>query len=102
MINWRVRAKHPSFWIGLTCAIATPALAYLGIAYEDLTSWEALGAVVIEFVNNPYLIGLAFVSVANFFGASIVDPTTSGISDSQRAISYEEPYKENEQESQNG
>lgn len=88
-INLKVRLKNPVFIAQLVLAVLTPILAYMGITVEDLTSWgvvfNALGCAV----NNPYVLGLIVVSVWN----AINDPTTSGISDSAKALSYIKPNK---------
>lgn len=88
-INWKVRIKNPLFWAQVALAILMPILAYLGIAVEDLTSWSILGATLLEAVKNPYVLGLVVVSVWN----AINDPTTKGISDSTRAMTYDKPKK---------
>ena len=89
-INWRVRAKNPQFWIGLAGVIASPVLAYLGVGYEDLTTWQSVGDVLGRFVENPYLIGTVCMAVLSFLGV-LTDPTTKGIRDSPRAMGYDAP-----------
>lgn len=84
-INWKLRAKSPAFWVGVLGAAVTPVLAYLGLGLEDMTSWGALWDVGAKFVSNPYLIGLCVSSVAAALGV-VVDPTTPGVSDSERAL----------------
>lgn len=86
-INWKVRTKNPLFWVQIGLAILMPILAYLGIAMEDLTSWNILGATLLEAVKNPYVLGLVLVSVWN----AINDPTTRGVSDSDQAMTYKAP-----------
>lgn len=86
-INWKIRLKNPAFWASITLAVFTPILAYMGITAEDLSSWQALGSVLLQAVSNPYVLVLVIASVYN----AVVDPTTRGISDSKRAQSYEEP-----------
>ena len=93
-INWKVRFKNPAFIMGLTGAIGTPILAYLGVAASDLTTWESVGGVAIGFISNPYLIGVTVLSVMSFLGV-VADPTTKLWSDSTRALDYEEPYEDN-------
>lgn len=90
-INWQVRFSNPTFWVGLIGAIGAPILAYLGIAASDLTTWESVGEAFIATVTNPYLFALVVLSVLSFFGV-VVDPTTKGVSDSKRALGYEEPH----------
>lgn len=86
-INWRVRAKNPLFWFQISLAIITPILAYLGLAWDSLTSWNVLGVALFEAVKNPYVLGLVLVSVWN----AINDPTTKGVTDSKQAMTYEKP-----------
>lgn len=88
-INWKVRfSKHNlTFIIRFIGALLVPVLAYLGINFEDLNSWERLGNMLLNFISNPFLIGLTIVNAINL----IPDPTTKGISDSERALSYRKP-----------
>lgn len=81
-INWKVRLKNRAFWIAII-----PALALLGKQVLELfgmnvdftnVSKELLGIIETVFVI------LAIVGV-------ITDPTTKGISDSERALGYNEP-----------
>ena len=90
MINWKVRFKNPVFYTQLILAVLTPILAYMGITVQDLTTWSALGNVLLEAVSNPYVLALVAVSVWN----AINDPTTSGVSDSTKALSYDKPNGE--------
>jgi len=90
-INWQVRFANPTFWVGLIGAIGAPILAYLGIAASDLTTWESVGDAFIATATNPYLFALVTLSVLSFLGV-VVDPTTKGIADSARALSYDEPH----------
>lgn len=86
-INWKIRIKNPLFWVQVILAILMPVLAYMGLTVEDMTSWSILGATLFEAVKNPYVLGLVLVSVWN----AVNDPTTSGISDSDLAMSYTSP-----------
>ena len=86
-INWKIRLKNPAFWASIVIAVFTPILAYMGITAEDLSSWQALGSVLLQAASNPYVLVLVIASVYN----AVVDPTTRGISDSKRAQGYEEP-----------
>ena len=89
-INWVVRAKSPAFWLGIAGAAAGPVLAYLGLGYEDVTTWGGVADVAAKFVSNPYLIGLTAASVLASLGV-VVDPTTAGVGDSERALGYGAP-----------
>ena len=87
MINWKIRFKNPMFYAQLIIAVLTPILAYMGITAQDLTSWAVLGNVFFEAVKNPYVLTLVIVSVYN----AVVDPTTTGFSDSANALTYDTP-----------
>lgn len=89
-INWRVRAKSPQFWIGLLGVIASPILAYYGLSYADMTTWESIGNVLQQFFTNPFLIGTVAMAALSFIGV-LADPTTKGISDSEQALTYTAP-----------
>lgn len=88
-MNWLVRLKNPVFIAQIILAILTPVLAYAGLTAQDLTTWGALGRLLLEAISNPYVLSLVVVSVWN----AINDPTTSGIKDSKRALKYNEPSK---------
>ncbi|MBC5648375.1 phage holin [Christensenella tenuis] len=89
-INWKVRAKSPQFWIGLLGVIASPVLAYYGLSYADMTTWESVGNVLARFFTNPFLIGTVGVAVLSFIGV-LTDPTTKGVGDSEQAREYTKP-----------
>ncbi len=90
MINWKVRFKNPVFYVQLLLAVLTPILAYMGLTMSDLTTWSAVGNVLLQAISNPYILGLVVVSVWN----AINDPTTSGVSDSSKALTYNKPNGE--------
>lgn len=87
MINLKVRFKNPVFIVQLALSILTPILAYAGLTVADLTTWSALGQVLIDAVMNPYVLGLVVVSVWN----ALNDPTTAGLKDSEQAMTYSAP-----------
>ena len=89
MINIKVRFRNPVFIAQLILAVLTPILAYAGLTVADLTTWKALGDLLIGALSNPYVLGLVVVSVFN----AITDPTTAGIQDSERAMTYSYPHK---------
>ena len=86
-INWKVRFKNPLFIAQMILAVLTPILAYAGLTVKDLTTWQALGDLLIGALSNPYVLGLVVVSVFN----AVTDPTTSGIKDSEQALTYTKP-----------
>lgn len=89
-INWKVRAKSPQFWAGLIGVVLSPILAYLGLGFEDLTTWNSIANVFAQFFSNPYLIGTVVMAILSFIGV-LTDPTTKGIKDSEQAQGYTEP-----------
>ena len=88
-INWKVRFKNPVFWVQVAVAVLLPILTYMGLSWQDMTTWAALGNVFVEAVKNPVIVVSVIVSVWN----AINDPTTSGLSDSANAMTYTEPKK---------
>lgn len=88
-INWKVRfsRKNVTFLIRFIAALALPVLAYMGIRVEDLTTWPMIGRVIIDFVSNPFLVGLTIINGLNV----IPDPIVKGFSDSPLGLSYTEP-----------
>ena len=93
-INWTVRIKNPVFWANIAMAVFLPILAQLGMSWEDVTTWAALGGVLLSAVKNPVIVVAVLVSLWN----AINDPTTAGISDSALALTYTAPKIESEVE----
>ena len=86
-INWKVRVKNPVFWAQLAVAIVAPILAYLGLSWQDMTTWATFGGVFVKAISNPVVIVSVLVSVWNL----INDPTTKGLGDSTQAMTYDKP-----------
>ena len=86
-INWMVRFKNPIWWGQMFLAVASPILAYYGLNFKDLNTWNSVFDLLLNAIKNPYIVGLIAVNVFN----TINDPTTKGLSDSQRALSYSVP-----------
>ena len=86
-INWTVRFKNPVFWAQIAVAIVVSILTYFGLSWEDMTTWAAFGNLFVEAVKNPVVVLSVLVSLFN----AINDPTTKGLSDSERAMSYDKP-----------
>ncbi len=94
MINYKVRFRNPVFIAQLILAVLTPILAYAGLTMQDLTTWKALGELLLGAISNPYVLGLVVVSVFN----AVTDPTTAGIKDSERAMTYSAPHVDDEED----
>lgn len=83
-INWKVRIKNKAFWIAMIPAILLLIQVVAAVfGYEiDL---GALGNKLLDVVN-------AVFSIFVLLGI-VTDPTTSGIADSEQAMTYVEPKK---------
>lgn len=86
-INWKVRIKNPVWWVQIGVSILTPILAYAGLTAADITTWGALGDLLLGAISNPYVLSLVAVSVWN----ACNDPTVAGLGDSSRALAYDKP-----------
>ncbi len=80
-----VRFKNPLFVAQLGMSILVPILAYAGLTVQDLTTWKALGDLLLSAFSNPYVLGLVAISVYN----AVLDPTTRGINDSLNVLNRE-------------
>ena len=85
-INIPVRFKNPWFWVGLIGVI----LSAMGVSPDMFTSWGAVWQSVVNLVSNPFMLGSVMLAILGVF----VDPTTAGIRDSNRALTYKSPAKE--------
>lgn len=81
-INWKVRFTNPVFIANLVMAILFPIVAYNNIEMSDLTTWNGLGKLLLGAISNPFLLA----TVANSVFGLLNDPTTSGITDSERVL----------------
>lgn len=86
-INWKVRFANPLFWKQIALSVFVPLLAYYGMNWEDMTTWAAIGELFVQAVQNPVVVLSVVVSVYN----AVTDPTTKGMSDSERALTYTKP-----------
>ena len=79
-INIPVRFKNFWFWAGLIGVI----ISSTGIDVNTLTSWAAVGNLIVEVVSNPVQLAAVIMAIVGV----ISDPTTPGMSDSTRALGY--------------
>lgn len=88
-INWKVRfnRENLTFVFRFIAALLIPALAYMGISVEEITSWDALGNVLLEFISNPFVIGLTIANALNI----VPDPLVKGLGDSPQGLTYKKP-----------
>ena len=81
-VNLKVRFKNPSFWFQLVTAVIMPILTYFGAAWQDMTSWGALGSMLSEAIKNPVVVVAVLISAWNV----LTDPTTKGFTDSEDVL----------------
>lgn len=90
MINWKVRFSNPLFYVSIVLSIVSPILAYFGLSWEQITTWQAFGKLFVDAIQNPVVVVAVIVSLYN----TVIDFTTSGISDSVQALTYTKPKKD--------
>ena len=84
-INWIVRIKNKAFWVALIPALALLAqtvAALFGYTLDLTTLTGKILAVVDAVFGVLVILGV------------VVDPTTSGVGDSNRAMTYAEPWND--------
>lgn len=85
-INWIVRVKNKVFWIALIPAVlmlAQQVCALFGYSLDIAGISEQLVSIVGTLFSILALVGI------------VADPTTEGLSDSDQAMTYEEPKAHN-------
>lgn len=85
-VNIPVRLKNPWFWVGVVSIIITA----IGLDPTTMTSWGAVLDAVEAVLRNPVQLVTAVLAVLAVF----VDPTTAGLTDSARVLSYTAPNKD--------
>ena len=81
-INWKVRLVNENFWMSLIPAVLLLIQA-VGAPLGMTLDFGELGNQLLAIVNAVFAV-LAILGI-------VQDPTTKGISDSKRAMTYEEP-----------
>lgn len=84
-INWKVRLLSPKFWLALVPAIL---LLVQTIATPLGYDWDfaGIGTTLTGVINAVFGV-LAVLGV-------VTDPTTAGLADSEQALTYDKPKKE--------
>ena len=82
MINWKVRVKSKAFWVAIIPAVLLLAQVVAAVFGYTLDLGD-LGNRLLAVVNAVFAV-LAILGV-------VVDPTTEGVSDSARALTYTRP-----------
>ena len=82
-VNWKVRIKNKMFWIALIPAIlllVQTVCSVFGVELDFGNLQDKLLAVVNALFALLVILGI------------VADPTTEGLKDSQRALTYEKPW----------
>jgi len=83
-LNWKVRFRN-KIWLGSFLSLI------IGFIYSLLALFDVFPAVTQSLVLQLMNQALTFLGLIGV----IVDPTTAGIGDSERAMGYEEPWDDN-------
>ena len=86
-VNWKVRFKNKT-WLTMFVSLI------VGFVFNLLKMFDIVPVVTESFVMN--IVG----QVLTFLGliGVLVDPTTAGIGDSERALGYSEPWNDAKEE----
>ena len=82
-LNWKVRFQN-KIWLG-SCLSLIIGFTYSLLALFDVFP-QVTESLVLQLLNQV----LTFLGLIGV----IVDPTTAGLGDSDRAMGYEEPYRD--------
>jgi phi LC3 family holin len=84
-INWKVRLKNKTFWLAIVPAlllVVQTVASLFGYAWDFVVLNQQIAAVI-----NAVFAVLAVLGV-------VTDPTTAGMTDSDRAMTYEKPKED--------
>ena len=84
-INWKVRIKNKAFWLAIIPALALVAQAVAAVFGYTIDLTTMVGK--LQAVVNAIFAVLVILGI-------VVDPTTSGVGDSERALGYDTPWKD--------
>lgn len=84
-MNWKVRIKNKAFWLALIPALALVAQAVAALFGYTIDLQTMVGKC--QAVVNAVFALLVILGI-------VVDPTTAGVGDSDRAMSYDKPWKD--------
>ena len=81
-MNWKVRLKQKYFWLTLIPALIVLAQMVAGWFGAEIPA-EVIEEEAVKFINTIFVL-LTILGIA-------VDPTTEGVSDSWKALTYDKP-----------
>lgn len=82
-VNWKVRFKNKT-WLSMFVSLI------VGFIFNMLKMFDIVPSVTENLVMNIVSQILTFLGLIGV----LVDPTTQGVNDSARAMSYEEPWED--------
>jgi phi LC3 family holin len=85
MVNWQVRIRNKQFWLALIPALLL-LVQVIGAPFGYKWDFGVLGEQMTAIVNALFAV-LAILGI-------VTDPTTAGIGDSTRALTYEKPRED--------
>jgi phi LC3 family holin len=86
-MNWKVRFKNKT-WLSMFISLI------VGFIFNMLKMFDIVPVITENMVMNVVGQVLTFLGLIGV----LVDPTTAGLSDSNRAMNYEEPWEDEEPE----
>ena len=84
-MNWKVRFKNKAFWLAIIPALALVAQAVAAVFGYTIDLTTMVGK--LQAVVNAIFAVLVILGI-------VVDPTTDGVTDSNRAMNYEKPWND--------
>ncbi len=89
MINWKIRLMNKQFWLSLIPALALTVQAIAAVFGWEIDLTTAVGK-LLTVINTVFAL-LVVLGI-------VVDPTTEGIGDSERALRYTKPWEDEQEE----
>lgn len=87
MINWKVRVKNKLFWLSIVPSLLLLVQA-IAAPFGYNFDFNVLNQQLADIINAAFVV-LSILGI-------VVDPTTTGVSDSIQALGYEQPKKEDD------
>lgn len=84
-MNWKVRLKNKAFWLAIIPALALVAQAVAALFGYTIDLTTMVGK--LQALVNAIFAVLVILGI-------VVDPTTAGVGDSNRAMGYAEPWND--------
>lgn len=82
MINWKIRVKNKAFWVALIPAVILVIQLVAGLFGWSIDLTDISGKLIA--IVDAIFVVLTVLGI-------VQDPTTKGIKDSDRALTYKEP-----------